>query len=178
MSFLRKSPKKIEDEAPPVDYYCEHCEKFSKYFLRTINLAREIIFMRCPHCEKILRQEDFHFKRKKLVVEDEWAIAGTRVIGDKKEPEQFDVGQTDTDFTPKRKAKAKYKCKQCEELFNSPVELRWHNSKMHQLRKKEPKPAPPKKEEPVYQNEPSLEDVENQDIPYEYDDSETNISKD
>ena len=63
--------------------------------------------MRCPHCEKILRQDGFHFKRKKLVVEDEWAIAGTRVIADSKEPEEFDITQSDTDFTPKRKSKAK-----------------------------------------------------------------------
>lgn len=178
MSFLKKKPKQTENETPPVDYYCEFCKKFSKFFLRTINFSKELIMIRCPHCEKILRQEDIHFKRKKLVVEDEWAIAGTRVIDDPKEPQQFDVSQSDEDFSPKPKAKAKYRCKQCQEIFNSPVELRWHNGKMHKLRKKEPKPQPPKKEEPVYQNESSLEDVENQDIPYEYDDSETNISKD
>ena len=100
MQFFNKKPKEIDDKPPSLDYYCEHCKKYAKYFLRTINLAREIIFMRCPHCEKILRQEGFHFKRKKLVIEDEWQIAGSRVIGDNKEPEEFDVTQSDTDFNP------------------------------------------------------------------------------
>lgn len=190
-----KSKKHIIPEKR-LDYYCEFCEKTSDYYLKTVNLVKETLLKRCPKCEAVMTEEKFIYKKKKLVVEDEWSIAGSREID---EDDEFNIKDQDETLTPRKKPKPKYTCKQCSEVFTSPVELRWHNEKMHKLKKRGPKPkkpevktadyVEPKEEllEALVEEPPDTDDpynlksefqrVEEQDIPLYEDEPEENLSE-
>jgi len=180
---LRKEKKKEN-----MHFYCEACETSNDSFLKVVNLAQEppTLLRKCIRCENTMIEETFEWKHKKMILTDEWELAGSHRQTDI-ETEEQNIIEKATDFIEK-KNEFPYKCRSCDMKFKFPVELRWHKTKLHPVQSKEvveepedPRPEPPniedldeEIEDTGEQQDPnrSLEDAENMDIPlYEDDDA-------
>ena len=139
------SKKKTNESEVPADveFECEYCKKTFKTFRRTVNLVTEVIYMKCPVCEKKLSSEKVVWKHRKLMLEDEWALAGTRVM---KEEEEIAMKYDESEKAEQesQKKEKEYKCKLCDEVFTKPVHIRYHYKKVHSQKE----PEPPKEKEP------------------------------
>jgi hypothetical protein len=184
---LRKEKKKEN-----MHFYCEACETSNDTFLKVVNLAKEppTLLRKCIRCENTMIEETFEWKHKKMILTDEWELAGSHRQTDI-ETEEQNIIEKATDFIEK-KNEFPYKCRSCDMKFKFPVELRWHKTKLHPVQSKavveepeDPKPEPQNVEDldeeiedTGEQQDPkqSLEDAENMDIPL-YEDDEAKESK-
>ena len=126
----RKELKK-EKKKSNVHFYCEACETSNDTFLKVVNLAKEppTLSRKCVRCQNTMIEEPFEWKHKKMILTDEWELAGSHRQTDV-EAEEQKILEKATDFVEK-KNEFPYKCKICDMKFKFPVELRWYGKKLH-----------------------------------------------
>ena len=167
MGFFSKQKNTIKNESEKLDYECEYCKKTSSNFLRTINMVTNTSYIRCALCKRKWTSEDFIWNRKKILLEDEWAMAGVRTLN----KEEMKVIEEDLIPTVKKQEEKVYHCKLCDEVFTKPVHIRYHYKKVHSQKVGTADYVEPESEhvpepEPINQQDLIDDDlVENQDIP-------------
>jgi len=183
--FSQKKEIRQENKKKEISFYCEACKTSNYSYLKTVNLAMEppMLMRKCIRCEHTFNEEPFEWKHKKMILTDEWELAGMHRQTDMENQEQK-IKETSKEFIEK-KNEFPYRCNLCDMKFKVPVELRWHKVKIHppepdksleiqedeEPKPKEPEPKPEQTGEvsSIEMPHKTLEDVENQDIPL-YDD--------
>ena len=95
---LRKEKKKEN-----MHFYCEACETSNDTFLKVVNLAKEppTLLRKCIRCENTMIEETFEWKHKKMILTDEWELAGSHRQTDI-ETEEQNIIEKATDFIEKK----------------------------------------------------------------------------
>ena len=198
--IAKKANKKSSEKL--LHYYCEACESDSTTYIKSINLTKEppIIYRKCVKCAYTMFEEEFLWKHKKLILEDEWELAGTHRLSNFEE-KQHELELKSEKFIPKNKI-LPFVCKKCPipKGFATDKELRIHLRHLHGPKPKSKKPDKvdnvvdsdtPKTikeiipdedpdDEPDEDDKSSLDEVEDMDIPlYEddKDDEKQNLSR-
>ena len=150
--------KKTKQTKSDINYECEYCKSTFQDFFRTFNLVKEEMYIRCPKCDKTLTLSKFKWNRRKILLEDEWALAGVRKLdGDSKDAMMI----KEDDLIPEKKIK-KYSCGLCEEEFDQPVHVKWHRRKIHSEKPKVEETKPVEKTE---EEKPEESELIDKDIP-------------
>ena len=135
MGLFNRNKKKQPDKNK-INYYCQYCHSTFDFYMRTANLINKTLYMRCPDCLKPIQTRPITYEPKPLLVEDSWQTIGSKVSVEEKEEMMKLVEDDEEQLKPKQEkpAKKKYHCKHCEEPFGSPVEVKNHYRKKHNVK--------------------------------------------
>lgn len=197
----KKANKKSSEQL--LHYYCEACETHNPIYIKSVNLAKEIkkdtyyLYRICVKCGYTMSQEEFLWKHRKMILTDEWELAGTHRQSEI-EDQQHKIELKSEKFISEKKI-LPFVCKKCRPTpqgFNTETEFKNHIRHMHGPKTKSKKPdkvdnvvdsdTPETIKEIIPDDDPdeddksSLDEVEDMDIPlYEddKDDEKQNLSR-